>query len=82
MEEVKIGFQHPEYGIPCVAIWDEDGKTLMFDIEDYDDAEQWNTAEDVENVRQWCMRNAINCESINRVNSHLAFLGIEERLAD
>jgi hypothetical protein len=82
MEEVKVGFQHPDYGIPCIAIWDEDGETLMFDIEDYEEAEKWNPAEDVEAVRQWCMRNAINCDSANRANNHLAFLGIKECIAD
>lgn len=30
---MTLGFQHPYFGIPCIAEWD--GSTLQFDIEDY-----------------------------------------------
>lgn len=77
---MKVGFQHPDYGIPCIAEWDEEGQTLQFDIEDYDDAEKYYPADAVEDVRKWCMRNSINCDSEDRGNDHLTFLGVKERL--
>lgn len=77
---MQVGFQHPDTGIPCVATYDEDGKTLMFDIENPEEAERHNTEEDIQAVFKWCMRNPINCYSLDQAYDHMRYLGIREQL--
>jgi hypothetical protein len=74
-----ISFNHPIHGISCTAEYDIEGKTVIFDIVEYEEAKKKYATEVVEEVRQWCMRNAINCDSVNRANVHLVYLGINER---
>jgi hypothetical protein len=77
---MKVSFQHPDTGIPCIGEWDEEGEVLFFDFEDYEEAVKYNSVEDIEITRKWCMRNSINCDSEVQANNHLAYLGIKERL--
>lgn len=74
---VVLHFLDPTYGIPCVVGWDQEGKVLLFDFEDYDEAVESYSPEVVDKVREWCMRNPINCYSEHQANNHLAYLGIK-----
>lgn len=77
---MKVGFQHPDSGIPCIGEWDQEGEVLMFDFEDYEEAERHNSEEDIKLTREWNMANSINCHSEDQANNHLAYLGIKERM--
>lgn len=79
---MKVGFQHPDTGIPCIGIWDIGSNVLQFDFEDFEEAERHNTLEDLKLVQEWCIQNSINCYSEDQGNRHLRYLGINERLDD
>lgn len=75
-DHVKLRFDEPNFGIECIAKFDEDMLTLKLGLEDYDNAMLFNLAQDVEKVRQWCSRNSIDCDSVYRANNHLKSLGV------
>ncbi|GAB6989415.1 hypothetical protein [Paenibacillus pini] len=49
---MKISFQHPIYLVPCVVLWEERVETLMFDFEDYIEAEKEYSSKIIDSVRE------------------------------
>ncbi|MMZ59128.1 hypothetical protein D1872_211480 [compost metagenome] len=79
---MKLRFQCPLNGIPCIAEWDEEGEILQFDFEDFEEAIKTNTKQEIGETVYWCMQNVINCHSIHQANRHLDFLEIDERFKE
>ncbi|OZB98059.1 hypothetical protein [Paenibacillus sp. XY044] len=71
-----INFFHPSTKIPMIAEWDEDGKTVMFNYDNFEQARKDFDSKAIEETREWCIQSAINCYSIEQANDHLAHLKI------
>lgn len=69
-----FNFIDPNHGISCVAEYDEEGSTLLFDFADYEATSSMFSNEVVNEVREWCMSSHINCGSIYRAHEHLEVL--------
>lgn len=71
-----INFIHPSTKIPMIAEWDEDGKTVMFNYYNFEEARNDFDSKAIEETNEWCIQNALNCYSIEQANNHLVHLKI------